>query len=72
LRLLAKKNPAELIPLVITGDELFLRVRSIKVHARRRQREIAYEIHPQVEHLRPKIRDLLVTDALLARHISPC
>src|SRR5262249_43757466 len=72
LRLLAKKNPAELIPMIVSGDELFLRVRSIKVHARRRQREIANEIHPQIKHLRPKIGDLLVTDAFLARHISPC
>jgi hypothetical protein len=72
LRLLAKKNPAELIPLVISSDEFFLRVRSIKIYARRPQREIAHEIHPQIEHLRPKIGDLFVTDALLARHISPC
>jgi hypothetical protein len=34
--------------------------------------EIAHEIHPQIEHLRPKIGNLLVTDPLLARHISPC
>ena len=72
LRLLAKKNPAELISLIISSDEFFLRVRSIKIYARRPQREIAHEIHPQIEHLRPKIGDLFVTDALLARHISPC
>src|SRR6266550_4644949 len=70
-RLLAKKNPAELLALIISGDELFLRVRSIEIHARRRQCKVAHEIHPQIKHLRPKIWDLLVTDALLTRHISP-
>src|SRR5438067_2295365 len=70
--MLPKKNPAELVTLIISGDKLFLRVRSIKVHAGRQQREIAHEIDPQIEHFRPKIGDLLVTDALLARHISPC
>src|SRR5262245_12652310 len=72
LRLLAKKNPAELVTLVISGGEFFLRVRSIKIHAGRRQREVAHEIHPQIEHLRPKIGDLFVTNAFLAGHISPC
>src|SRR5260370_18173052 len=72
LRLLAKKNPTELISLIVSGDEFFLRVRSIKIHARRLQRKVAHEIHPQIEHLRPKIGDLLVTDALLAGQITSC
>src|SRR5260370_9924956 len=72
LRLLAKKNPTELISLIVSGDEFFLRVRPIKIHSRRWQRKVAHEIHPQLEHLLPKIGDLFVTDTLLARHISPC
>src|SRR5215469_10662181 len=72
LRLLAKKNPAELIPLIISGGEFFLRVRSMKIHTRRRQCEIAYEVHSQIEHFRPKVRYLFVTDALLPRHVCPC
>ena len=54
----------------VSGDKLFLRVRSIQVHARRWQREVAHEIHPQIEHLGPKIGDLLITDALFAGHIE--
>src|SRR5215472_12850620 len=72
LRLLAKKNSAELISLIVSGDKSFLRVGSIKIHASRRQREIAYEVHSQIEHLRPKVRDLFVTDALLPRHVGAC
>src|SRR6188472_4635067 len=72
LRLLAKQNSAQLIALIKSGDELFLRICSIKVHACRWKREIAHEIHPQIKHLRPKIGDLLVTDPLLAGHVSPC
>src|SRR4029453_13229750 len=71
-RLLAKKNPAELFPLIISGDELFLRVVAIKIHARRRQRATAYEIHSTIQTFPPKKGDLFVTDSLLARHISPC
>src|SRR3954469_4453471 len=72
LRLLGKKNSAELLALIKSRYEFFLRVRSIEVHPRRRQREIADEIHSQIKHLRPKIGNLLVADALLARHIGPC
>src|SRR5215217_3878802 len=72
LRLLAKKNSAELLALIKSRYEFFLRVRSVEVHPRRRQREIAHEIHSQIKHLRPKIGNLFVADALLARHIGPC
>src|SRR5947207_8546223 len=69
LRLLAKQNRPELVALIIAGDKFLLRVGALKLDASRQHTEVAYKIDPQIEHLRPKIWDLLVADALLASHV---
>ena len=67
--MLAKQNRPELVALIIAGDKFLLRVGALKLDASRQHTEVAYKIDPQIEHLRPKIWDLLVADALLARHV---
>src|SRR5439155_823525 len=68
-RLLAQQNGAKLVGLIIARDKFFLRVASAAINAGGEHAEVADKIHPQIEHLRPEVRDLLVADAFLARHI---
>ena len=44
-RLLAKNHPAELVSLIIAGDELFLGVCPVKINTSRRQAEVSNKIH---------------------------
>src|SRR5439155_13795147 len=69
LRLLAQQNGPELVALIITGNKLFLRVGPLTPDTHRQHTEIPDKIHAQIEHLRPKVRDLLVTDPLFASHV---
>src|SRR5256886_4437235 len=68
-RLLTKQDAAQLLSLIIARDEFFLRVRAAKIDTGRQHAEVADEIHPQIEHLRPEVGDLLVADAFLAGHV---
>src|SRR5438477_6374240 len=71
-RLLAKQNRAEFVSQIIACSEFLLRVRALKINTRWQHAEIANKIHPQIEHFRPKIGDLLVANAFFAGHVGPC
>ena len=66
---MAQQNGAKLVGLIIARDKFFLRVASAAINAGGEHAEVTDKIHPQIEHLRPEVRDLLVADAFLARHI---
>src|SRR5947209_13412736 len=65
----AKQQRAQLVPLIIPHHEFLLRVRAFETHSSRLQTEVPDKIQLQVEHLRPEIRDLLVSNPLLTRHV---
>src|SRR5262245_44018920 len=69
LTLIANQDRAQLLALVVAGDEFPLRVRPAQVDSRRLHAEIANEVQSQIEHFGPEVGDLLVTNPFLASHV---
>src|SRR5580765_5483450 len=65
LRVVAQQNGAELVALIVTARKFLLGVTSLYLDPARLDAEVAHKIHAQIEHLRPKIRYLLIFNAFL-------
>src|SRR5438105_15613118 len=65
----AKQKRAQLVSLIIPRHELLLRVGAFETHSSRLQTEVPDKIQLQVEHLRPEIRDLFVSNPFFTRHV---
>src|ERR1700730_16657890 len=70
--LIAKQNCPQFVTLIIMGDEFSLGVGATEVHPGRLHTKVTDEMQPDVEHFRPEIRDLLVTNPFLASHVCAC
>jgi hypothetical protein len=69
LSLIAKEDRAQLVALVVAGNEFSFRVRPAQINSRRLHAEITDEVQSQIEHLRPEVGDLLVANPFLSRHV---
>src|SRR5438477_2064465 len=65
----AEQESAQLVPLIIPHHESLFRVCTFECHPARLQAEVTDEVHFKIEHLGPKVWDLLIADTLLAGHI---
>src|SRR5947208_219782 len=69
LSLITKQDRAQFLALIITRQKLFLGVGAAEIDPSRLQAEISDKVQPQIEHLRPEIRDLFVANSFFACHV---
>ena len=67
--MITKQDRAQFLALIITRQKLFLGVGAAEIDPSRLHAEISDKVQPQIEHLRPEIRDLFVANSFFAGHV---